>query len=252
MQDFELGLCDEPARIFLYIAQDESGSGACWYRLDRTRNPPAKVFEPQRAIRGYISGLRVAKVTTEKHGDKDKLDIFMNCGERTYAIRAGVETVFARGVLLSLLAIEDPEVLKGLLTIVAAPSKDNAKIVFGQVFITTTAQRVPFEWDKHIDLRESVTFLQTVLGDAGQSHDDEPRDEVETVPDDIAEGDRHKLMVAELTRCGVLAGLAHVGPDSKTDLTELNKECARLYKGKTIDKLTREEGIAFRKTLMAI
>lgn len=257
MNEIKLGLCDEPVRRFLYISQDESGSGSCWYSLDHSRNPPVKIPIPQRGVKGYITGIRVANVKTAKHGVKAKLDIFIDAGEESFAIRSGVETTFARGIIQSLLVIEEADLAR-VLTIVAAPSKENTKIVFGAVYIG--AQRVKFVWDKTLNLHDPIRVLQAIFGNGGEELADEHGDD--DVPDQeqpwnqgSGEDDHQPTSrpaglastaaIKELERVGRLQGLV-----DGEDCSKLNDECARLYAGKVTAELTVGEAIEFRKTLI--
>src|SRR6185369_13481282 len=132
MRELKLGLTDIPERRYLYVMQDDQGSGSCWYEYNIETK--VKTHIPDRGLAGFITGLRLHEFSS-RFGKKWKLDILMDAGH-PYAIRTGVETVFARGVVLSLREIDSPEVLQGALTICVKPSADNPKVVYGSVFIT--------------------------------------------------------------------------------------------------------------------
>lgn len=273
-RDIILGLCDPPKRIFLFISRAEDGSGSCWYMRDFDRDINTPI--PQRAIKGYISGIRITATMISVPGKpekvpKDKLDVFIDCGELSYALRCGSNTEFARGLVQALIAIEDPEELKGVLTIETVPGDKNKKVVFASVYITATGQKVKYTDDKVMNLHDPVKFLQSVWGNGGEADDDyssdaqrdagvdQQRDErsSESLPVSTEEEKRHQLQVRELKRVGALAGLAFEPGTAHESLVELNSHCGAIYKNvdgspKTIEQLTRDEAIKYRKTLLGL
>lgn len=254
-----LGLGDPPIRTYLYVAQDESDSASCWYKFDH--DSKAKLPVQQRALTGYISGLKLHE-TSGKFGKKEKLDILMDCGPAgPYAIRSGLSTTFSRGIILALITIEDKETLLEPLTIVVSPSKDNTKIVFGAVYIAATGQRVKFDWDKEADLHDLVRVLQSVVGDGGSidtetdqeehgaSHGSDHREPPPRTghPSSLA----NNAQIQELKRVGASVGF--VGEDQQLDIDWLNRECQKHYPdAATIEQLTVAEAIEFRQTLMSM
>lgn len=250
-REIQLGLGDPPVRRFLYIGQDEGDSGACWYEYDHERK--IKTYVPKRAITGYITGLRLEEHDMGRHGMKWKLDILLDAGT-PYAIRSGLDTVFTRGVVLALASLVDTDNLALLgeaLTFVVNPSTEQSKIVFGSLF-TQAGNRVKFEWNKDIDIAPLVRHLQDYVGDGGQGDDDHhdegeepraaaraPREQSPQRP--TASGKANNSQLDELRRVAKLKDV------------DLDEEFQRIYpNAPTIEDLTVQEAIDFRKTLMAI
>lgn len=247
-----LGLGNPPDRRYLYVSQDDSNSGACWYEFNVEANRKTDVVE--RALTGYITGLRLKSVTG-KFGTKLKFDILMRA-DRLYAIRSGAETTFTKGIVQALIALEtgdrttlDPS---RPLTIVVSPSTANSKIVFGAVY-TADGTRVKFEWDKDIEVVPLIEHLQTIFGNGGQGDDDhqdedeEPRARDErTQPhsngQSHANGMASEAQIKELIRAGGVAGYVD---------HELDKHCAGFYNGRGIRQLSSIEAIEYRRTLMS-
>jgi hypothetical protein len=262
MKEPTLGLCAEPIPQYLFIGQDEGGSGSCWYSLDYSKNEknPAKIYHTLPGVKGYITGLRI-KTSKTSHGEKAKLDVSVESGDESFVVRAGADTQFARSLILSLLAIDKPQELTGILTIVTHPGEKNRKIVFARVYVG--ARQIKYVYDGTMDLADPFAALQAILGSDGQS--DEESDSAEDVPDHETpwnQGEQpsapatnnaaNEAQVKELKRCGVVAGLAHKLEGEELDISELNRECARLYDGKKIDEISRDQAIEFRKTLLEL
>lgn len=264
MREPELGLGDPPERRYLYVSQDDTDSSSCWYEYNFNTNTKTPV--PQRALTGYITGLRCHSVTSKRHGTKTKLDIFVDAGQ-PFAIRSGLETVFTRGIILSLIAIPDAETMRQALTICATPSKEHGKVVFGSVYLATTGTRVKFEWDKQVDLAHLIEALQTIYttGDLESESDNEDHGN--------AEADHHDWMDArpapatrpapssghtngkpisadqmkEIKRLAVVKGMSL--ESGEVNMILLNQECGLHYGGRSVDYLTFSEAIEFRALL---
>lgn len=255
MREIQLGLGDPPVRRYLYVGQDEGDSGACWYEYNHDRG--SKTYVPQRALTGYITGLRLAEHNMGRHGKRWKLDILMDAGA-PYAIRSGADTVFTRGVVLALSALEasDNLQLKEPMAIVVSPSKEQTKIVFGAVY-TANGSRVKFEWDKDADLISHIRYLQQYLGDGGvadddhQDEDSEPRSVRPPQWSGPPSGNGHSARPAGLANESQLTELRRVAGVKQVDLRD---ECARLFPHAVngVEDLTSVEAIEFRKTLMAL
>lgn len=260
MRELELGLGAPPDRRYLFVGQDEQDTNSCWYALNH--DTKTKIPVPDRALTGYITGLRCREVKT-RFGPKWKLDILMDAGT-PFGIRSGLDTTFTRGVVLSLIAIEDEEKLRDALVIVVTPSTDNQKIVFGSVYLARTGQRVKYVWDKDAELVPLIQNLQSVLGDGGEV--DMPDDsEAEAAgaggrehsgqgrPAGLANADQIK----ELKRVGASVGFVTDDTPPVLDLSLLNAECGSKFQngdgsGKTIEQLTSNEAIEFRRLLMSM
>jgi hypothetical protein len=257
VREIQLGLGNPPVRRFLFVQQDERDPTICWHELDFSTTPPKQIPVPQSALTGYITGIKVKEVDQGSYGKKWKLVILMDAGEE-FAIQTSTTTTFARNILQALSAIEKPEELTGPLTIAVSPGEK--KNVFGAVFIKTTGRRVKVEWDKTQDLAPLIKTLQSVFGDGGQDEDAEPEranyssdgDDAPPFADVTKPNAANEAQLLELKRCGVLAGLAHKPPEGDLDISELNQHCAKLYEGKKIHELTRDQAIEYRKTLLAI
>lgn len=257
MRELELGLGDPPVRRFLFVGQDETDPLSCWYELNANTQPMSKVPVQARALTGFITGLAL-KEHTGRFGPKWKLTIFMDAGQ-PFAVRSGLDTVFSRGVILALCAIETPEQLGDALTIVVTPSKENVKIVFGAIYLARSGQRVKCEWSKDADLVPLIQHLQSILGDGGQTDDIEDDAGHNSDGNNQREQERTSKpsgldlnIVRELKRVAVQVGYTIEGKDNEADMVKLNAECHRLYpSAKTIHDLTGGQAIEFRKTLLS-
>lgn len=246
----ELGLGDPPMRRWLYVGQDEGGSGSCWYTLDFEQNEKGtRVNVMERSLRGYITGIRAVEKNMGKHGLKWKFELFID-GDVQYGVRAGLETQFTRNVILALAAIDTPEDLTGALYLVVSPSKQEAKIVFAAIHLPN-GQKVKAEWDKTIPIVPMIENLQSVLGDGGGAEVD---DQYESSPSEHRRDERPAMssngermindsQLGELRR---LAGLQ--GWDEQL----LNDHCASFYNGLRVDELTVAEAVQYRQTLAAL
>lgn len=252
----DLGLGDPPERFWIYIGQDEQGSGSCWYTLDHTTQAasPPRINIMERRLRGYITGLRMRE-TVWRNQPKWKLEIFID-GDRQYAIRAGLDTTFSRGIIMALASIASPEELKGALYIVVKPADRNQKSVFGSVYLES-GEKVKSEWDNKEPLVPIVNNLQLVLGDGGQSESpsdndhhvsDAARDQYEDPQRDerptAANGERMST-AAQHTELLRVAGLLSWSRE------ELDGDCAARYQGLPINELTFVEAVEYRQTLLA-
>lgn len=256
--EIELGLGDPPVRRYLFVGQDEGDSGACWYEYNFNSN--AKLYKVPRALTGYLRGLRLKTRESEKFGDKVKLDILMDCGPHgQYAIRTGANTVFARGVILALadLGYADPENLKEPLAIEVVPSTENKKIVLGAVYRRLTGERVKAKWDAEVDLESLITYLQTLVGDGGQSgdeHQDEdyesrgPRHSESPEPREPSSSGNGSARPAGMVSEGQLIEFRRLASTKSMGEDELQDTCMRIY-GRVTEGLSISEGIEFRKTL---
>jgi hypothetical protein len=254
----KLGLCDPPVPTYLYIGQDEEKRG-CWYTLNYDTR--IRTFIPQRGLRGYLVGIRAREVKSERYGKKWKIELLIDA-DRLYVIRAGAETVFARGLILALAAVESPEALHEVMTICVAPSEQNSKIVFGSVYCGNTL--IKFQWDNNAPLMPLVQYLQSVVGSGGSdtdvdSHEGEGEDDSlsgEMDPEAQAPQQRRaglatSEIIKEIKRCGAQVGYVTDANPPMLDLDKLNEYCASLYEGRVITELTVAEAIDFRKTLLS-
>lgn len=264
MREPKLGLCNPPFPRYLFVGQDEGDSGACWYELNENKN---KIYVIERAIAGYLTGIRLEELDMGKYGKKWKLDLLLDAGQ-PFVIRSGVDTVFARGVILGLnaLAIEDALNLTQPIVIVVAPSQQEKKVVFGSVYIEATGRRVKYEWEKDADLVPLIRHLQSFVGDGGghdesegeeESHgspapdsrpnhrDAQPRNER---PAGLANAD----VLKELRRVAVSIGYVTDDDPPKLDVTLLDRECSSKFPYcHTIEDLRTGDAIEFRRILIS-
>lgn len=261
MRELPLGLVDPPDRRYLYVMQDDQGSGSCWYLWDHETK--TKTHIAPRGLAGYITGLRLHETKAGKFGKKWKLDVLVDAGF-PYGIRTGVDTVFARGLILSLVEVTDPEVLKERLTICVKPSPDNPKVVYSALYRTDTSQVIKWKkWDKEISLVPLIRNLQTVLGDGDYAADESSHDEED---DDSSSNGRpaqppssgparapgavNESTINELKRVAVQCGLIMEGVTPLTlDYGRLNNECRAAY-GCLVGELTQLQAVEFRRKLL--
>lgn len=85
----------------------------------------------------------------------------MIMADRQYVIRTGVDTTFARGLLLALELVDD---YAAPLTLVAANSDKGEKVVFSRLYRAATNERIKVEWDRDRKLFPLVTRLQARMG----------------------------------------------------------------------------------------
>jgi len=158
--NIQLGLCDPPEPIYLYVGQGESkGQSYLWYRYDIDAQQQYPVF--QRGLSGYLLELRI---TAKEYKGKEnyKLDVVMRC-DRTYIIRSGLETNFTKSLLLALATVSD---FSQPLTIAVAPGEEN--VVFGRLY-ASTGKRIKVEWNPDADWLGVVARIQERLGQPVQA-----------------------------------------------------------------------------------
>lgn len=261
----ELGLCDPPRVTILYVGRDEAGAGDCWYEWDH--NSKQRTYVAQRALKGYITGIRVRGVQFEKWGEKSKLEVFIDA-DRPYMIRSGGNTAFTRGLIQSLGAVEDNLDLQEVVTITVTPGNE-PKVVLASVYLANN-QKVKYQSDRTSDLQPLLEGLQSVLGsgpsreDEAEHHDEDPGDadlpadhrrrSTPSLSSPRAPGLANADQLKELKRCGAAIGYIIGSADTdnpECDIDRLNHECGSFFNGKAIEQLTVAEAIEFRKILLA-
>jgi len=290
MREITLGFCDPPKRRYLFVEKDERDPTICWHEVDFSTTPTKQLPAPKAAITGYITGVKVKEVDQGQYGKKLKLVIFMDAGEE-FAIQSSITTWFSRNLLQELSAINDPNELTGPLTIAVKPGeKKNVfaslfiKTTGRQVKVDTdkTQDLLPLvrnlqsifgdggqdEDDTRSDEPDETRGEDEVPDHEAPWNNETPRSvnhEYQTgkaapqqpAPMSEEEKRRHDNQVRELKRVGALAGLAFEPGTENESIIELNQHCGGLYKHadgkpKTIEQLTRDEAIEYRKTLLAI
>lgn len=94
-------LGSQPGTTRVYCNRDRC-PGALWYTLNDSREPVAL---PAKAIRGYLKALRFEQ--TERRGKSVwKLYTLIDCGDTTYELESGSDSVFSKGLLMAIATIE--------------------------------------------------------------------------------------------------------------------------------------------------
>ena len=161
MSDVKLGLGESPDPVFLFVGEslDEQGNVYPWHLYDHDAKKPVPV--KQRALTGVVTGLRMSlKIFKDKQNVK--LDIHM-MADKPYVIRTGVDTTFARGVLLAMEMVDD---FTDPLTLVVANGGE--KVVFGRLH-RANSERIKVAWDKERKLFPLVNKIQKRLFQEPQS-----------------------------------------------------------------------------------
>lgn len=158
--EIQLGLCQPPEPIYLYVKNAElGGESYLWYHYDIEKDRTIPVL--QRGLTGYLSELRL---TTKEFKGKDniKLDIVVAADE-VYIIRTGIETIFAKTLLLSISQVQDFE---RPLTIAVAAGEEN--VVFCRLYDASTKVRIRAEWNKDTDWAGIIASVQSRLTSTSQ------------------------------------------------------------------------------------
>lgn len=163
MSEVRLGPGQSPDAVYWFVGEiEKDGNLYPWYTFDSQAK--AQVPVPYSALTGRITGLRM-KLQQFKGKDNIKLDVLM-MADRQYVIRTGVDTTFARGLLLALELVDD---YQAPLTIVAANSDRGEKVVFSRLYRASTNERVKVEWDRDRKLFPLIVKLQQRMGQRPQS-----------------------------------------------------------------------------------
>lgn len=155
------GLGPSPKPQRLYVGQgkvEETGAVYPWYVYDIDTDVSTPVFEP--SLTGELVGLKVVK-TVYKKEEIMKLDISIKSGKVLWIVRSGVDTVFSRGVLLTLKDMQAEDLLTPLL-LYAEPASEGS--VFGSLYDPDTLKHYPKQWDADAKLFPIITALQETLG----------------------------------------------------------------------------------------
>lgn len=156
MTEIQLGLCNPPEPIYLYVKNASlGGESYLWYRYNIEQDKTIPV--QQRGLTGYISQLRL---TTKEFKGKDnmKLDIVVNADE-LYVIRTGIETNFAKSFLLAVSQVQDFS--KPLIIAVTAGEEGN--VVFCRLYDAQTKTRLKRDWDANADWAGIIASIQSQL-----------------------------------------------------------------------------------------
>lgn len=154
MGEIKLGLCNPPEPIYLYVRSGEAnGESYLWYKFDIDSQSTIPIH--QRGLAGYIKELRI---TQKEYKGKDnlKLDLVISADE-VYIIRTGIETNFAKTLLLTLEKIQD---FSAPYLIAVAEGKEN--VVFGRIY-DSAKQRIKAEWNAQADWAGIIAKVQARL-----------------------------------------------------------------------------------------
>lgn len=163
--EVKMGLGGAPDPIYLHISESVSEDGEVhpWHMWDGKKQIPVK----DRSLTGILSGIRL-KLGPEFKGKKPvKLQLKVDTGTQPYVMQAGVETTFARGMLLALDMVDD--LSKPLMFVVA---NGGEKVVFARLHFAPSGERVKIMWDKERKLFPLVQKLQQKLGQQAQTWED--------------------------------------------------------------------------------
>lgn len=149
----QLGLCNPPEPIYLYVKADESGS-CLWYKFNVETQATTPVKE-----RGLCGNLVELKIVTKEYKGKEnlKLDIVVQADE-LYIIRSGMETNFTKTFLLAIAQAQD--LAKPLIFAVSAGEEN---VVFCRLYDAVSKQRLKAEWDKNANWSTIVMDTQIRL-----------------------------------------------------------------------------------------
>lgn len=184
MSEIRLGPGTSPDAVYWFVGEiEKDGVLHPWYTFDNQAK--AQVPVEYSALTGRVTGLRM-KLQQFKGKDNVKLDILV-MADRQYVIRTGVDTTFARGILLALELVDD---FGPPLTIVAANSDKGEKVVFSRLYRASTNERVMIQWDKERKLFALIQKLQERMGQRPQSWPDVQATLSQTPPPQNAPAER--------------------------------------------------------------
>jgi len=156
MSEIQLGLCNPPEPVYLYVKNGESsGESYLWYHYNIEQDKTIPV--QQRGLTGYLSELRV---TAKEFKGKDniKLDIVVSA-DQVYVVRTGIETNFAKTFLLAASQVYDFSK-----PLILAVTSGDENTVFCRLYDATTKVRIRREWDANADWASIIADIQSRLG----------------------------------------------------------------------------------------
>lgn len=154
-----LGFGDPPGRTFVFVgSEDDKGDAenkSCWYKISPTGG---KAWIDAPALTGFVTNL---SVTPRKWNKKwgYKLDITV-MADREYVVRSGITTSFSKGIVHSMLLVED---FKKPLAIIAEHG-DSTKVIFGNLMDADTRKLLIYKEAKQEKLLPLVAQIQEKLG----------------------------------------------------------------------------------------
>jgi len=115
-------LTTTPGTIRIYCNRDRC-PGALWYTVPAGE----PIALDAKAIRGYIRQIRFEQV--ERRGKPTwKLYTLLDCGQSAYELESGHDSVFTKGLLMAIAALE-PQDLKQPVAIGVAPGDDESVLL---------------------------------------------------------------------------------------------------------------------------
>lgn len=155
--DDGLGFCNPPAMGTAIYINDENGS---FYTVDLSKpKGQQKVFVPQKAIKGYIKGLRTGiREYKGKPSLKVRVDIL---ADKLYMLEKAANTNFAGGLLLSLLAAKD-SLSEPVIIEISEPAEKQEKTCFCNLY--TAEGRVRVE-DKSVYRKEDEKYIEELIAE---------------------------------------------------------------------------------------
>jgi len=154
--EIQLGLCNPPEPVYLYVGQTElDGETSLWYQydIDAQRQHPVK----ERGLAGYLTELRVT-VKEYRGKENHKLDIVVHA-DQVYVIRSGLETNFSKILLLELSGVTD---FKKPLIFGVAAGEEN--VVFARLYDAATKVRFKTQWNPDANWLDLISQIQQRLG----------------------------------------------------------------------------------------
>lgn len=148
-----------PGRVFIYVgAEKEVGEPFNWYVLGEDS---IKIPIYENYLTGYVTGIRV---TPKRWKDKPwgyKVDLSLR-SDKEYVIRSGVETSFSKGLVNSLVKVED---LSRPICISVVPGTTEAKVVWCNILDGITGKGIFVKGENRAEKLSPLIFdLQARLG----------------------------------------------------------------------------------------
>ncbi|NEO74942.1 hypothetical protein [Moorena sp. SIO4G3] len=155
----KLGFCDAPIPKIIYVKNSENGK-YLWHFWNHSENKPEAIYH--QAIRCFVSGLEiVAKEFLEKEVLKLRIQVL---ADKPYSIQSGIDSIFSRCFLLSLVKLS-PEQVKEPLTIALRgndTSKGNPATVFCSLY-DSRDRYISYDWDASVNIYSIANACQSLL-----------------------------------------------------------------------------------------
>jgi len=149
-----VGFGNPPTPEYIFVSNE---GDYLWYFYDADKNQHIAIN--QKALTGVIKELRITHKEF-KGKEQTKLDVHV-VADKPYVLRSGLETFFAKGLLLGLNTLDEQKI-KSPLTISVAPGRDAAKVVFCNLYLGR--ERIKTELNPDADWAEIIAKVQGWLG----------------------------------------------------------------------------------------